>query len=244
MKPIDYDLLLKQLSNVLRVAKKLGLNVVPNGGYAMSYSINRLPPYPVGLFGALSIVDGEGARGKLGLSFDETQAIEAGFNGQGNKKQKKRGRTYPELEAIGIELSKGYKHSLARYADANGGLRMGTPVRPTANRAMPEWHDAEPIHPAVPEELQPMAPYIPPAQPGIFINPAQLDYNAWNTGTITTTGGMLTITGGAGGMGGTAAAATTYTYATEMARILDQITLDTAVVRLDHLAMPTEDGDA
>ena len=77
----------------------------------MGYDINHLPPYPVGLFGALSIVEGSGARCKLGLTFDETQSLEAGFNGclpdMKNKKKKKRQafKLNPELMKIGAELT-------------------------------------------------------------------------------------------------------------------------------------------
>ncbi len=100
------------LKNVLKTAKKLGVNVQPGGGYSMGYDMNNLPPYPVGLFGALSIVEGAGARCKLGLTFDQTQSLEAGFNGcEPNAKNKKKKikrnfKTDEELFKIGVELAR------------------------------------------------------------------------------------------------------------------------------------------
>jgi len=106
-----YTELKEHLKNVLKTAKKLGLNVQPCGGYSMGYDINNLPPYPVGLFGALSIVEGPGARCKLGLTFDETESLEAGFNGcftdTKNKKKKKRRNFKPDIQLLklGAELT-------------------------------------------------------------------------------------------------------------------------------------------
>jgi hypothetical protein len=111
MENTKYIQLREHLKNVLKTAKKLGLIVRQSGGYSMGYDINNLPPYPVGLFGALSIVEGPGARCKLGLTFDETQSLEAGFNGveldTKNKKKKKRKvfKIDDELIRIGAELA-------------------------------------------------------------------------------------------------------------------------------------------
>lgn len=113
-----YDELKKYLKNILKTAKKLGLQVQPGGGYAMGYDINNLPPYQVGLFGALSIIEGQGARCKFGptfgLSFDDTETLEAGFNGNMNtKKRKKNYKPNKELLMIGMELSRlVYRHQL------------------------------------------------------------------------------------------------------------------------------------
>lgn len=95
----------EHLKNVLKTAKKLGLNVIPGGGYTMGYDLNNLPPYPVGLFGALSIVEGPGSRCKLGLTFDETQSLEAGFNYSFPAKSNKRKKLNQELVNVGIELN-------------------------------------------------------------------------------------------------------------------------------------------
>lgn len=111
MENTKYAELKERLKGVLKTAKRIGLNVQSNGGYSMGYDINNLPPYPVGLFGALSIVEGHGARCRLGLTFDETESLEAGFNGcfleQKNKKKKKRRNFKPdtELMKIGVELA-------------------------------------------------------------------------------------------------------------------------------------------
>lgn len=110
MENSKYSELKEHLQDVLKTAKKLGLDVQPAGGYSMGYDINNLPPYPVNLFGALSIVEGSGARCKLGLTFDETQSLEAGFNGCSpdiKNKKKKRKRTFKinaELMKLGAEL--------------------------------------------------------------------------------------------------------------------------------------------
>lgn len=106
--PVKYAEIKEHLKNVIKTAKKLGLVVQPGGGYTMSYDINNLPPYPVGLYGALSIVEGPGARCKLGLTFDETESLEAGFNGtypNFSKKKKKKGSVSKELMTVGAELS-------------------------------------------------------------------------------------------------------------------------------------------
>lgn len=100
-----YSEIKEHLKNVLKTAKRLGLNVVVGGGYSMGYDINNLPPYPVGLFGALSIVEGPGARCKLGLPFDDTESLEAGFNGQMPRK-KKGFKLNKELMDVGLELSR------------------------------------------------------------------------------------------------------------------------------------------
>lgn len=106
-----YSELKVYLEGILKTAKKLGLNVQPGGGYTMGYDISNLPPYPVGLYGALSIIEGPGARCKLGLTFDQTQSLEAGFNGifpdTKNKKKKKRKNfdIDAELVKLGAELS-------------------------------------------------------------------------------------------------------------------------------------------
>lgn len=94
----------EHLKNVLKTAKRLGLQIRPGGGYAMGYDFNNLPPYPVGLFGALSIVEGQGARCKLGLTFEETDCLEAGFNGNAPKAKRKRAKVNKELMVIGFEL--------------------------------------------------------------------------------------------------------------------------------------------
>jgi hypothetical protein len=112
---IDYEVLLKRLHKALNVAKKLGLEIIPGGGYATDYSIHKLPKYRVGLFGALSIVDGQGARSKLGLTYLQTSAIEAGFNSVphydapvvvSSPRKIKKDEVYLKLEAIGKELAK------------------------------------------------------------------------------------------------------------------------------------------
>lgn len=106
-----YVELKEHLKNVLKTAKKLGLNVQTGGGYAMGYDINNLPPYPVGLIGALSIVEGQGARCKLGLTFDQTQSLEAGFDGRypdtksKKKKKRKNFQIDTELMRVGVELT-------------------------------------------------------------------------------------------------------------------------------------------
>jgi hypothetical protein len=111
MEPEKYTELKNYLTSALKTAKKLGLNVQPGGGYSMGYDLNNLPPYAVGLFGALSIVEGAGARCKLGLTFDQTEALEAGFNGclpnSQNKKKKNRRSLSPDMELmrIGAELT-------------------------------------------------------------------------------------------------------------------------------------------
>ena len=111
MENTKYTELKEHLTNVLKTAKKLGLSIEPGGGYTMGYDINNLPPYPVGLFGALSIVEGPGARCKLGLTFDETESLESGFNcsypNTKNKKKKKKRNFKPDTELIklGTELS-------------------------------------------------------------------------------------------------------------------------------------------
>lgn len=103
-----YAELKEHLKNVLKTAKKLGLIVHPEGGYSMGYDLNNLPPYAVGLFGALSIVEGQGARCKLGLTFDQTQSLEAGFDGRYPDKKKKKRKGFlldEELMKIGAELT-------------------------------------------------------------------------------------------------------------------------------------------
>lgn len=111
METQNYTELKDYLTRVLKTAKKLGLVVEPNGGYSMGYDINNLPPYPVGLFGALSIVEGAGARCKLGLTYEQTESLESGFNGcfpsAQNKKKKKRRTFKPDMELmkVGAELT-------------------------------------------------------------------------------------------------------------------------------------------
>lgn len=104
-----YEALREHLKQMLKTAKKLGLNVRQGGGYSMGYDVNNLPPYAVGLFGALSIVEGAGARGKLGLTFEETMSLEAGFEGHvlPKKSKKKKKKIYLELVKLGAELSLG-----------------------------------------------------------------------------------------------------------------------------------------
>lgn len=173
---IDYENLLKQIRNALKTAKKLGLKVVSGGGYAMSYDINNPPPYPVGLFGALSIVEGPAARGRLGLTFDETMSLEAGFNGK--KKPRKVRRFVPELYKIGQELSKEFspklknKSSFADYfeVEASPWVRWRerlveaeeprwTTVRATAQPAAAPLH----VDPPTPPQNRPAHPAgIPP----------------------------------------------------------------------------------
>lgn len=112
----------EHFKNVLKTGKKLGLHIRPGGGYAMGYDMNRLPPYPVGLFGVLSIIEGQGARCKLGLTFDETAALEAGFNGSAprvKKKTKNRTKAQQELMLIGAELRQYiYKEPKRSYSTA------------------------------------------------------------------------------------------------------------------------------
>lgn len=115
IKEINYEALSKRLHKAINVAKKIGLSIIPRGGYAMDYDINKLPPYSVGLFGALSIVEGPGARSKLDLTYLQTSALEAGFNSvlYSNApttitppKRIKKDEVYLKLEAIGKELAK------------------------------------------------------------------------------------------------------------------------------------------
>lgn len=101
-----YTKIKEHLIKVLDEAVKLGLQVIPNGGYAAGYDKEKLPSYAVGLYGALSVVDGQEGRQSLGLTFDETQAIENGFNGQYEKRNKKqKSKYYPDLEKMGLELA-------------------------------------------------------------------------------------------------------------------------------------------
>lgn len=131
MENTKYTALTEHLKNILKTAKKLGLNVQPGGGYSMGYSINNLPPYPVGLFGALSIVDGQGGRCKLGLTFDETESLEAGFNGNfpdaRNKTKKKRKSFKPDAELIKIggELALNYANRPSRRYGYNNDWNNG-----------------------------------------------------------------------------------------------------------------------
>lgn len=76
-----YNKLLKELKDI----KTLGVIIVPNGSYATGYNRDRLPPYQVGLIGALSLLYGDSARSSLGISFDESMALERGFNGDRSK---------------------------------------------------------------------------------------------------------------------------------------------------------------
>ncbi len=115
-KEINYEALSWRLQNAINVGKKLGLNIIPGGGYAMDYSFSRIPKYPVGLFGALSIVEGAGARSKLGLTYIQTSALEAGFNSMRNDgapsapllqvSKIKKDDVYLKLEEIGKELGR------------------------------------------------------------------------------------------------------------------------------------------
>jgi hypothetical protein len=70
-----------RLIDAIEEVKKLGVKVEARGGYSTGYNRDNLPPRPVGLFGALALVEGENARSKLGLSFDDTTFLEDGFNG-------------------------------------------------------------------------------------------------------------------------------------------------------------------
>lgn len=90
----------------LNEARNLGISIAPNGGYASGYNKDKLPPYSVGLFGALSVVLGDDARSKIGLTFNETMALEAAFNSRPSKLKKK--KAYPELEALGKKLAIDY----------------------------------------------------------------------------------------------------------------------------------------
>lgn len=118
MENLEYSELKEYLKNVLKTARKLGLSIIPSGGYSMGYDMNNLPPYPVGLFGALSIVEGPGARCKLGLTFDQTQSLEAGFNScipNAKNRKKKKQRSFKidsELVKIGAELATAKRRSL------------------------------------------------------------------------------------------------------------------------------------
>jgi hypothetical protein len=114
-KAIDYEALSTRLYKAIKIAKKLGLQVIPGGGYSMDASFRKVPTYPVGLFGALSIVEGQEARGKLGLTYLQTAALEAGFNSveypggsmrPAQSKRIKKDDEYLKLEALGKELAK------------------------------------------------------------------------------------------------------------------------------------------
>lgn len=105
----SYSELHERLSYMIKTARKLGLNVRPGGGYVdSSYSINNMPDYTVGLFGALSIVFGPDIRSRLGLSYEESQSLEVGFNnGKSFNKLKtpKRIKLNQELINIGTSLA-------------------------------------------------------------------------------------------------------------------------------------------
>lgn len=100
----DYSELRNKLKKALEEAFNIGLTISPNGGYAMSYSKDKLPPYAVGLFGALSIIMGPGARSRLGLSYDETIVLEDAFRSRLNVKKPRLKKLYPGLDALGHEL--------------------------------------------------------------------------------------------------------------------------------------------
>lgn len=102
-----YKNLLKKIEHAIDIVKKLGVQISPNGGYCAGYSINNLPDFSVGLFGALSIVFGEGARSKLGLSYKESLALENGFNGASIKSLNRSGYKiyYPEYIIMGQALA-------------------------------------------------------------------------------------------------------------------------------------------
>lgn len=102
---IDYEELFNRLKDMLYEAKQLGLVIQPKGGYAMGFNKNNLPIYPVGLFGALSIVKGQGARNTLGLTFEQTMSLEQGFNGPSITSFNKKKCKHPQLERIGKRLS-------------------------------------------------------------------------------------------------------------------------------------------
>lgn len=127
----------KYLRNILKTAKRLGLVIIPSGGYASSYhNINNLPQYEVGLLGAISVIEGMGARDilqkRFGLTFNETMEIETGFNGvRKPKKMNKKGQvpTMTALEAVGAEIGKAYNG----YSYGNKyGLKMDS-VAPSYN---------------------------------------------------------------------------------------------------------------
>ena len=99
----------------LNEARNLDMVIVPNGGYASGYTKDKLPPYPVGLFGALSVILGDDARSKIGLTFNETMALEAAFNNRPSKLKKK--KAYPELEALGKKLVNDYCYGKKKKSD-------------------------------------------------------------------------------------------------------------------------------
>jgi len=104
MKKEDIDLLRTKLADSIKEAKNLGMTIVPGGSYSTIYTKDNLPPYPVGLFGALSIVNGSEARSKLGLTYKQTEAIECGFNGDSIRGKKN--KAHKELYMLGNDLRK------------------------------------------------------------------------------------------------------------------------------------------
>ncbi len=196
----DYELLLKQLKNALKTAKKLGLSVAPGGGYAMSYDINNPPPYQVGLYGALSIIEGPAARSRLGLTFDETMALEAGFNGTGAKSRKKpakRSKKFkPELYKLGEELAKDFalkKKKAANVFDDNGdaiGFAAPTQQWRTMPREATMTFDYRPVDPATPTAgtmtfTEPVFVGGMPVRQDIEVLPADAPMeDAWHTFTL------------------------------------------------------------
>lgn len=196
MENTKYAELKEHLKGVLKTAKRLGLNVQPNGGYSMGYDINNLPPYPVGLFGALSIVEGHGARCRLGLTFDETESLEAGFNGsfpeQKNKKKKKRRNFKPDMELmkIGVELALTLHKPLRRLNHYQGNWDDGPEMV-----FLPVGQDAP--MPAPVSVATTIAPLVPVGGQLSFGSNAGWQYS--NTGVTTTSttaifpaGGMYT----------------------------------------------------
>lgn len=167
----------KYLQSILATAKKLGLDVVAGGGYASSiHNINNLPKYPVSLLGAISLIEGMPARDVLNkrfrLTFDETMALELGFNGREDGEAPK-----AELEKLGAEISNNLfdtpdgarkKASLkSLYAALSSPPRnMGAPRLRGARRLSVGWD--EPIQPLQAAPLptwgsgQVMAPPAPP----------------------------------------------------------------------------------
>ncbi len=157
MTEVEIEALITRLKKRLSVAERLGLTIVPGGGYSTGYSLFNLPPHAVGLFGALSIVEGEGSRSKLGLTYKQTRDIELGFDiwKDDNKFDKKRKMNAYEL--VGYRLGEHYKPKQLKKMMPR--LAQNYPGPPQAPPPQPGWGF---VAQAAEVDVVEAAPLIPP----------------------------------------------------------------------------------